>query len=230
MISDDRAGSIPALGTRFLRYSRVVLRRHESSLVVQRLFMKKGILFFLIFASVHSFGQGLELVEQIGFQQIKIVKLFGSEAFNVSVSHLKVSNLSDVDAGSLIKLSSYEMATLQFNSSKSEATGVNYGAASSGGKGALGVTLNTQFVKSSGVLSLDAKQSAELSKAINDLFVAYQTFKNEGLSEFAIRLTTSFGLELSNYGDQIGLVLDGVKYIIPESELQRLYSVVSKVK
>lgn len=193
--------------------------------------MRKGILLlFIIFTSVRSFGQGLELVEQIGFQQIKIVKLFGSEAFNVSVSHLKISELSDVDAGSLTKLSSYEIATMQFNSLKSEVNGANYGAATSGGRGALGVSVNTQLVKNSGVLSLDAKQSSELSKAINDLFVAYQTFKNEGLSEFAIRLTTSFGLELSNDGDQIGLGFDGVKYIIPETELQRLYSVVSKVK
>ena len=69
-----------------------------------------------------------------------------------------------------------------------------------------------------------------MSKAINDLFVAYQTFKNIGNLDFAVRLSTSFGLELSNDGYQIALILDESKYLIPETELQRLYSVVSKVR
>ena len=77
---------------------------------------------------------------------------------------------------------------------------------------------------------MDVKQSQELSKAINDLFVAYQTFKNLGNLDFAVRLSTSFGLELSNDGNQIGLILEESKYLIPEAELQRLYSVVSKVR
>ena len=166
----------------------------------------------------------------MGVEQIKVVKMFGSESFNVEVSHLKVSTLSDVDSGSLTKLSSYEMALLQFNSTKSEATGVSYASATFGGRGGVGLSLKTEFVRNSGTLSLDVKQSQELSKAINDLFVAYQTFKNLGNIDFAVRLSTSFGLELSNDGNQIGLILEESKYLIPEAELQRLYSVVSKVR
>ena len=184
----------------------------------------------LLFATTLSFAQGLELVERMGSEQIKVVKMFGSESFNVEVSHLKVSKLSDVDSGSLTKLSSYEMALLQFNSTKSEATGVNYAAATFGGRGGVGLSMKTELVRNSGTLSLDVKQSQELSKAINDLFVAYQTFKNLGNLDFAVRLSTSFGLELSNDGNQIGLLLEESKYLIPEAELQRLYSVVSKVK
>jgi hypothetical protein len=122
------------------------------------------------------------------------------------------------------------MALLQFNSTKSEATGVNYSAATFGGRGGVGLSMKTELVRNSGTLSLDVKQSQELSKAINDLFVAYQTFKNLGNLDFAVRLSTSFGLELSNDGNQIGLILEESKYLIPEAELQRLYSVVSKVK
>ena len=192
--------------------------------------MKKGIGLLLSLLTLTSFGQRLEIVERIGYEQIKLSKFFGSETFYVEVSHLEVSDLTDVDSGSITKKSSQEFAVLQFQTSKSEATGISYGAATSAGRSALGLSLNTKLTKSSGTLFLDVEQSGELSKAINDLFVAFQTFKNSGKKDFAIRLTTSFGLELTNDGDEIGLLVDGVKYSIPESELRRLYSVVSKVK
>ena len=112
----------------------------------------------LLFATTPSFAQSLELVERMGVEQIKVVKMFGSESFNVEVSHLKVSKLSDVDSGSLTKLSSYEMALLQFNSTKSEATGVSYAAAAFGGRGGVGLSLKTELVRNSGTLSLEANR------------------------------------------------------------------------
>ena len=192
--------------------------------------MKKGISLVLCLMTLMSSGQRLEIVERISYQQIKLSKFFGSESLFVVVTHLEVSDLTDVDSGSIRKKSSQEFALLQFQSSKSEASGVSYGAATSAGRSALGLSLNTQFIRNSGTLYLDSVQSGELSKAINDLFVAFQTFKNSGKENFAVRLTTSFGLELTNDGEEIGLLVDGVKYIIPEAELRRLYSVVSKVQ
>jgi hypothetical protein len=109
-----------------------------------------------------SSGQRLEIVERISYQQIKLSKFFGSESFFVEVSHLEVSDLTDVDSGSIRKKSSQEFALLQFQSSKSEASGVSYGAATSAGRSALGLSLNTQFIRNSGTLYLDSVQSGEL--------------------------------------------------------------------
>jgi hypothetical protein len=213
------------LGTLYFYFSRTLDVRKSF-----KVDMKKGISIAFWLVAFVSFGQQLEIVERIGHEQIKLNKFFGSESFFVEVSHLKVSELTDVDAGSISKKSSQEFALLQFQSTKSEAMGVSYGAATSAGRSALGLSLNTKLTRNSGTLYLDSAQSSELSKAINDLFVAFQTFKIAGNADFAIRLMTSFGLELTNDGDEIGLLYDGMKYIIPESELKRLYSVISKVE
>ncbi|MGA1398450.1 MAG: hypothetical protein ACO31K_07370, partial [Schleiferiaceae bacterium] len=61
--------------------------------------MKKGIGLLLSLLTLTSFGQRLEIVERIGYEQIKLNKFFGSETFYVEVSHLEVSDLTDVDSG-----------------------------------------------------------------------------------------------------------------------------------
>ncbi len=185
------------------------------------------ILILALTSFLNVLGQKVEVVKQLDNARFKIAPLFGNESYLIDVSRVEFS-LLDTTTQKIDKSTSNQFSIIRLFSSKSKVDGVDYGGAT-GTATLFGATVNTSLNKNEDYLQLNKAQSNELKRALNKMFVAYEKLKMDGSKDFLVRVETSFGLALTNDGQQIGLEYEGEIYLVEEEKLWELYGVVSKV-
>ncbi|MEQ9374127.1 MAG: hypothetical protein RIG68_03060 [Imperialibacter sp.] len=181
----------------------------------------------MLFAGVAAKAQQTQIVEIVTSKKFKVSHFFSNEAYFVDVAHLKVGNVSNPTIKDYSLTDSKHYSLLSFKSVKSEVDGTNIGGAV-GSANLFGMSISSTVSKNEDVLLLDEIQSAEISDAINQLFVIYRAQKLNGLRDFSVRTTTSVGLTLFNDGTYLGFEFNDRVFIILESDLISLYKVIAE--